>query len=275
MKITVDYIRNARKEHRKISMLTCYDYSFARILDQTAVDILLIGDSLGTVIKGEGTTENVTVDEIVYHCKAVRRGAQRALVVADLPLETFKGTERENLETIVRIHTETGVDAVKIEGAGTMCPLIKKVIEEGIPVMGHIGLTPQTASSLGGFKVQGKDKASAERILKAAHDLEACGVFSVVMECVIADVAAVISKKIAVPTIGIGAGKGCDGQVLVLYDMLVLFTDKKLKFARRYAEGSDMIATAANQFVQDIRTDRFPDMNESFTVPSLDFLKQL
>jgi len=275
MKITIDSIKNAKKEHRRISALTCYDYSFAKILDKTAIDIFVVGDSLGTVIKGEGTTTHVTLEETIYHCKAVVKGTQRALVVADIPLAAFEGPDTKKIAHIVKIYNETGADAVKIEGAGPMCSIIKQIVQKGIPVMGHLGITPQTASAMGGFKVQGKDKLSAQKILQDAYALQDTGVFSIVLECVIAEVAALITQKLSVPTIGIGSGNGCDGQVLVLYDMLGLFSDMKLKFARQYLHAAEDISAAVAEYTQDIQTGSFPSPQESFTVKELDFLKEL
>ncbi len=275
MKVTIEYLRNLKKENKKFSMLTCYDYSFALLLDRTGIDIVLVGDSLGTVIKGEGTTVHVTLDETIYHTKAVRRGIKRALLVADMPFGTFQGAKEQAAENVTRVIKETNADAIKMEGAGPLCATIKEIVRSGVPVMGHIGITPQTAASMGGFKIQGKDIASARRILDDALMLQDAGVFSIVMECVTAEVAAYVSKKISVPTIGIGSGSGCDAQVLVLYDMLGLFGEMNLKFVRKYAELSGEIVKAAGQFDREVKESAFPAAKESFILLQADFLKEL
>lgn len=275
MRVTLEYLQSLKRENKKITMLTCYDYSFALLLDKTGIDIVLVGDSLGTVIKGEGTTVHVTLDETIYHTKAVRRGIQRAFLVADMPFGTFQGAKEQAIENVMRVVRESNADAVKMEGSGPLCSTIQAIVRSGVPVMGHVGLTPQTASSMGGFRVQGKDRASAQRIREDALSLQDAGVFSIVLECVTAEVAEYVSKKLSVPTIGIGSGSGCNGQVLVLYDMLGLFGEMNLKFVRRYADLSQEVVKAVGQFTREVQGSLFPSGKESFSIPSPDFLKDM
>ena len=274
-KVTLDNIKMAKSQGQKLTMLTCYDYSFAKLIDAADIDMILVGDSLGTVIKGENTTTKVTIDEMIYHCKCVRQGVTRSFLLADMPFGTYQISTIKAKKNIYRLMNETNVDGVKLEGGMEICKTVKELVKLGIPIMGHIGLTPQTASSLGGFKVQGKDKNSAQKILENALRLQDAGAFSIVLECVISEVSELITQKLSIPTIGIGAGNACDGQVLVLYDMLGLYGDKKLKFVRRYADLSGNTINAVKNFIKDIKNGDFPNDGESFKSPDKDYIRNL
>jgi 3-methyl-2-oxobutanoate hydroxymethyltransferase len=245
---------------RKISVLTAYDFPTARLLDEAGVDCLLVGDSLGTVVQGHETTLKVTLDQIAYHAEMVARGARHALVVADLPFLSYQESARQAIRSAGRLLKETNSRAVKLEGGRTMARTIRAVVEAGIPVMGHVGLTPQSVHRLGGFKVQ-KDE---EAILADAHAVAAAGAFAIVLECVPAGIADRVTAELSIPTIGIGAGADCDGQVLVINDMLGLFDGFRPRFVRRYAELGLSIREAAARFVEDVRSGEFPSAGESF-----------
>lgn len=245
---------------RKISVLTAYDFPTARLLDEAGVDCLLVGDSLGTVVQGHETTLKVTLDQIVYHAEMVARGAKHALVVADLPFLSYQESARQAIRSAGRLLKETNSRAVKLEGGRTVARTIRAVVEAGIPVMGHVGLTPQSVHRLGGFKVQ-KDE---EAILADAHAVAEAGAFAVVLECVPAGIAERVTAELPIPTIGIGAGAGCDGQVLVINDLLGLFDGFRPRFVRRYAELGLSIREAAARFVEDVRSGEFPSAGESF-----------
>lgn len=262
--ITVnDVVQKKGKE--KITMLTCYDYSFAHILDDSAVDIILVGDSLANVVLGMDETRKVSLTEMVNHTKAVVQGAVKSLVVADMPYISFqKGIKKCVCDA--KKFIMTGAGAVKIEWFKNCQRFIKNVIKNKIPVMGHIGLTPQTAHLLGGYKVQGKDKESALRLIEQAKVLEDLGVFSIVLECIPYQVSKLITKSLKIPTIGIGAGKFCDGQVLVLYDLLGLYQKKQLKFVRVYKNLHLDVKSAVLKFISDVRSTQYPTEQESFSL---------
>jgi 3-methyl-2-oxobutanoate hydroxymethyltransferase len=261
-KITVEDIRR-RKHKQKITMLTCYDYSFARILDAAGVDILLVGDSLANVVLGLKETRKVRFRQMCEYTQAVSRGVRRALLVADMPYLAYQRVpQRAHLQA--RKLIRAGADAVKVEWFRECPQVIRRIRGEGIAVMGHIGLTPQTAHLLGGYKVQGRDKEGARRLISQAEVLQRLGVFSLVLECIPYELARQIQKRLSVPTIGIGAGKYCDGQVLVLYDMLGLYP-AKARFVRRYADFSSQMGKAVSHFRRDVEGGNFPSFQESFS----------
>jgi 3-methyl-2-oxobutanoate hydroxymethyltransferase len=253
---------------QKITCLTAYDYPTARLLDDAGVDILLVGDSLGMVVLGYDTTLPVTLEEMAHHTRAVARGARRALVVADMPYGSFHVSAEEAVRNALRLVKESGAAAVKLEGGERRMELIARLVEAEIPVMAHIGLTPQSFHALGGFKVQGKTARAAEELERDAHAVEAAGAFSVVLESIPRELAARITRELRIPTIGIGAGPECDGQVLVFHDFAGLSLGHTPKFARRYAELGESISRAAREFCDDVRGGRFPADAESYHLPA-------
>ncbi len=275
-KVTVPDILS-RKSHpatqttqpsQKITCLTAYDYPTARLLDEAGVDILLVGDSLGMVVLGYENTLPVTVEEMLHHTRAVRRGTRRALLVADMPFGSFHTELAESLRNAVRFVKEAGAEAVKVEGGERRLELIARLVEAEIPVMGHIGLTPQSLNALGGFKVQGKTVEAAEQLMRDARAVEAAGAFSIVLESVPRELAGRITQQLHIPTIGIGAGPECDGQVLVFHDLVGLTQGGVPRFARQYANLAEVIAGAASAFRDDVRSGRFPSDAESFHLPA-------
>lgn len=252
----------------KITCLTAYDYPTARLLDEAGVDIVLVGDSLGMVVLGYESTLPVTLEEMLHHTRAVRRATRCALLVADMPYGSYHSGIPDALHNATRFVKEAGAEAVKVEGGERRLELIAHLTEAEIPVMGHIGLTPQSINNMGGYKVQGKTSEAAERLLREAHAVEAAGAFAVVLEAVPRELAARITQSLRIPTIGIGAGPDCDGQVLVLHDLIGLSAGDPPKFARRYASVGDEIARAAREFCSDVRDGRFPSDAESYHVPS-------
>ncbi len=250
--------------HPRITCLTAYDYPTARLLDEAGVDILLVGDSLGMVVLGYENTLPVTMEEMLHHTRAVRRGTRRALVVADMPYGSYHAELEESLRNAVRFVKEAGAEAVKLEGGEKRLELIARLVEAEIPVMGHIGLTPQSVHTLGGFKVQGKTVEAAEQLLRDAQSVEAAGAFAIVLESVPRELAARITQQLRIPTIGIGAGPECDGQVLVFHDLVGLTQGTVPKFARRYANLAEVIARAAGEYCEDVRSGRFPSDEQSF-----------
>lgn len=263
-KITVLEIARMKQRGEKITCLTAYDYSFARILDDAGVDILLVGDSLGCVVQGNANTLPVTLEEMIYHTRAVARGCKRALLVGDMPFLSYQVNAEEALRNAGRLLQEGGAEAVKLEGGVVMAATIAKLVQVGIPVMGHIGLTPQSVHSFGGYKIQGKDKRRREAVLRDALAVEEAGAFSVVLEGMPLDLAREITERLAIPTIGIGAGVNCDGQVLVIHDMLGLFDDFRPKFVKRYAELKNVINGAVKNFINEVRQEKFPGEEHSF-----------
>lgn len=247
-----------KRRGEKIAMLTAYDYTMARIFDRAGIDILLVGDSLGMVVLGYDTTLPVTLDAMVHHARAVSRGVQRALVVADMPFLTYQVGVEEALRNAGRLIQEGGAAAVKIEGAGASLEAVARLVEAGIPVMGHLGLLPQSVHQLGGFRQQARTPQDAEHLLADAHALEAVGAFAIVLESIPAAVAQKVTANLHIPTIGIGAGPHCDGQVLVSYDMLGLSQDAVPSFVRRYADFGEQAVAAAKLYADDVRMGRFP-----------------
>ena len=262
--VTVPEIVKMKQREAKIICLTAYDYSFARILDDAGVDILLVGDSLGCVVQGQANTLPVTIDEMIYHTRAVVRGRKRALVVGDMPFLSYQVSAKDALRNAGRLLQQGGAQAVKLEGGVAMRETIAKIVQVGIPVMGHVGLTPQSVHSFGGYKIQGKDKNRREAVLRDALAVEEAGAFSVVLEGMPKDLAKEITERLTIPTIGIGAGVNCDGQVLVIHDMLGLFDDFQPKFVKRYAELKDVMNGAVKEFINDVRAEKFPGEEHSF-----------
>jgi 3-methyl-2-oxobutanoate hydroxymethyltransferase len=252
---------------QKITCLTAYDYPTARLLDEAGVDVLLVGDSVGMVALGYDSTLAVTIEEMLHHTRAVRRGTRRALVVADMPYGTYHTDTAESLRNAVRFIKEAGAEAVKIEGGERRLELIVRLTEAEIPVMGHVGLTPQSVNALGGYRVQGKTVDAAEQLLRDAHAVEAAGAFAVVLEAIPRELAAQITRELRIPTIGIGAGPDCDGQILVVHDMLGLTFNQTPKFARQYANLSESISSAVREYCDDVRHGTFPSDEESYHAP--------
>ncbi|HEX2691098.1 MAG TPA: 3-methyl-2-oxobutanoate hydroxymethyltransferase [Kofleriaceae bacterium] len=265
-KVTIHTLRQMKVRGEKIAMLTAYDATFARLLDEAGADVLLVGDSLGMVIQGHDTTLPVTLDEIAYHCRAVARGVRRAHVVGDMPFMSYQASIEQGLTNAGKLMKEGGCHSIKLEGGAVHAELVKRLVSAGIPVMGHIGLTPQSYHQLGGFKVQGRDPGGRERLLADARVLEEAGVYSIVLEAIPADIAHDITAQVSVPTIGIGAGAGCDGQVLVSYDALGMDETFKPRFVRRYATLGATIKDAVAHYVADVRAGSFPSDAESFTL---------
>ena len=265
-RVTIQTLRQMKERGDRIAMLTAYDATFARLLDEAGADVLLVGDSLGMVIQGHDTTLPVTLDEIAYHCRAVARGARRSHVVGDMPFMSYQASIEQGLTNAGKLMKEGGCHSVKLEGGAVHAELVGKLVSAGIPVMGHIGLTPQSYHQLGGFKVQGRDPGGRERLLADALTLEQAGVYAIVLEAIPADIAREITAAVSVPTIGIGAGTGCDGQVLVSYDMLGMDETFKPRFVRRYATLGATIKDAVQHYVADVRSGAFPSDAESFSV---------
>jgi 3-methyl-2-oxobutanoate hydroxymethyltransferase len=249
---------------RRIAMLTCYDALFARLLEQADTDVLLVGDSLHQVLGGHETTLGATLDEMIYHAAAVHRGAPRTVLFVDLPFLTYQVSMEEAIRNAGRVLQETGAHGVKLEGGRPMAATVRALVDRGIPVMGHLGLTPQSVHALGGYRVQGRETDAAARLLADARALEEAGACSLVLELMPSDLARQISEAIAIPTIGIGAGPGCDGQVLVLHDMLGLNDAFSPKFLRRFAELGEAVRGAAREFAEEVRAGDYPGREHSF-----------
>jgi 3-methyl-2-oxobutanoate hydroxymethyltransferase len=249
---------------KKIVCLTAYDYPTARLVDEAGVDVILVGDSVAMVALGYDSTLPVTLDEMLHHARAVRRGTKRALLVADMPFGSYHSETAESLRNAVRFVKEASVEAVKVEGGERRLELIARLTEAEIPVMGHVGLTPQSVNALGGYRVQGKTTDSAEQLLRDARAVEAAGAFAVVLEAVPRELAAQITRELRIPTIGIGAGPDCDGQILVVHDLLGLTFDQTPKFARQYANVGEAISNAVRGYCKDVRKGNFPSDSESY-----------
>jgi len=262
-KVTVDEILWMKKK-RKITVLTAYDFTTANICDKAGIDILLVGDSAGMVMLGYETTTPVTMEEMLLFCKAVSRGSKRAMVVADMPFMSYQVDVTEAVRNACRFVKEAGVEAVKIEGGEEVADAVKAIVRAGVPVMGHIGLKPQTAMLWQGYKVQGNSKQSALQLIKDAKALEKAGVYTIVLEKVVSEVAKIITDMVSIPTIGIGAGNVCDGQVLVIHDLLGLYEQVKPKFAKRYAEMSQEMVNALTLFKDDVVSEKFPAEENTF-----------
>jgi len=252
-----------RKKGERLAMLTAYDFPTARLVSEAGVDLILVGDSLGMVVLGYDSTVPVTMDDMVHHTKATRRGAPQAFVVADMPFLSY-ATPQDALSNAARLMKDAGADSVKVEGGVEVVPVVEALVRAGVPVLGHVGLTPQTASALGGYKLQGKDEAQARKIVEDAAALDAAGCWGVVLELVPAPLAKLITERISIPTIGIGAGPDCDGQVLVFHDMVGLFSGFTPTFVKRYTEAGAAIRKAVERYAEEVRSGAFPAGNQSF-----------
>ena len=265
-KLTIQDIIMMKKNGEKISMLTAYDASFAGLIDTAGIDMVLVGDSLGMVLLGYDSTIPVTMEEMLHHCRAASKGVKRALLVGDMPFMSYQVSESEAITNAGRFLKEAGCDAVKLEGGTEVCDTVSAIVKAGISVMGHIGLTPQTASQLGGYKVQGKDADSARKLLQSARDLEAAGAFSIVLECIPAQLSEAITRVVSIPTIGIGAGKNCDGQVLVTHDMVGMFEKFTPSFVKQYSNLAPQIKEAVAAYHEEVKNGSFPDEEHSFNM---------
>ncbi|HRN55916.1 MAG TPA: 3-methyl-2-oxobutanoate hydroxymethyltransferase [Agriterribacter sp.] len=263
-RITTHTLQKMKSNGEKIAMLTAYDYSFAKTFDAAGIDILLVGDSASNVMAGHETTLPVTLDQMIYHASSVVRGAKRCLVVVDLPFGAYQGNSKEALHSTIRIMKETGAHAIKLEGGEEVIESVKRIISAGVPVMGHLGLTPQSIYKFGTYTVRAKEEAEAEKLQRDARLLEETGCFSIVLEKIPALLARQVSESIHIPTIGIGAGNYCDGQVLVMHDMLGITTEFKPRFLRQYLNLNETITHAVQQYINDVRTGDFPNENEQY-----------
>ncbi|MBQ3082511.1 MAG: 3-methyl-2-oxobutanoate hydroxymethyltransferase [Alistipes sp.] len=262
--VTTATLVKMKHEGEKIAMLTAYDFTMAKIVDGAGIDIILVGDSAANVMAGHTTTLPITLDQMIYHAASVVRGTERAFVVVDMPFGTCSGDERVALEAAIRIMKETGADGVKVEGGEELLPCIKKIIAAGIPVMGHLGLTPQSIHQLGGYGLRAKEEAEAEKLLRDAQLLDEAGCFAMVMEKIPAALAERVTRSVSMPTIGIGAGAGCDGQVLVVHDMLGMNKGFKPKFLRQYADLHAVMTDAIGRYVGDVKSGDFPNEQEQY-----------
>ena len=263
-KMTAPEIRSMKERGEKIVCLTAYDYCFARILDESGVHLLLVGDSLGSVVQGHESTLPVTVDDVIYHTRAVIRGRKRALVVSDMPFMTFQLGVDEAKRNAGRLVQEGGAESVKLEGGVTQAATIEALVKMGVPVMGHVGLTPQSVHQFGGYRIQGRGEADARAILDDALAVEQAGAFAVVLEGIPVQLAREITQRLSIPTIGIGAGVHCDGQILVVHDMLGLFDDFTPRFVKRYANLKETIGGAVQSYMEEVRTEAFPAEEHAF-----------
>lgn len=264
IKITTHSLQEMKINGEKIAMLTAYDYSFAKLLDQANIDILLVGDSASNVMAGHETTLPITLDEMIYHAKSVIKGVNRCLVVVDLPFGSYQGNSKKALESAIRIMKESGAHAVKLEGGKEVEDSIKRIIDSGVPVMGHLGLTPQSIYKFGTYSVRAKEEEEAKKLKSDVISLEKAGCFAVVLEKIPAQLAAEITNSVHIPIIGIGAGPNVDGQVLVMHDMLGMNSDFNPRFLRRYSNLSEIINKAVNNYIQDVKNQNFPNAEEQY-----------
>jgi 3-methyl-2-oxobutanoate hydroxymethyltransferase len=267
-KVTAPSLRASKERNERLVCLTAYDYPTARIVDEAGTDIILVGDSVGNVVLGYGNTVPVSLEEILRHTRAVRRGVYRALLVSDMPYGSYHTGADDAVRNALRLIKEGGAEAVKLEGGRTRAPLVKRLVDEEIPVMGHIGLTPQSVNKLGGFRVQGKTAQTARAILDDARALEDAGAFAIVLEVVPREIAKLVTESVSIPTIGIGAGPHCDIQVLVLHDLLGLSFGKLPRFVRQYANLHQTMTDAISRFAEDVRTGAYPSDAESYGLPA-------
>jgi 3-methyl-2-oxobutanoate hydroxymethyltransferase len=266
MRVTITQIKEMKQKGEKIAMLTAYDYSTAKLIDETGIPLILVGDSLGTVVLGYGSTIPVTMDEMLHHTKAVVRGTTRALVIGDMPFMSYQVSVEDALLNAARFLKEGGAQAVKLEGGENVADTVKKIVSYGIPVMGHIGLTPQSINQLGGFRAVGKTPEAAVRVLNDAIALDEAGAFAIVLECVPEPLSKLITETVSVPTIGIGAGKYCDGQVQVISDLLGLYTDFVPKHAKQYAKLFETIRKATADYIAEVQAGTFPTTKQSYAM---------
>lgn len=263
-RVTTHTLQKLKQEQEKIAVLTAYDFSMARILDDAGVEVLLVGDSASNVMAGHETTLPITLDQMIYHASSVVRAARRALVVVDLPFGSYQGNSKEALNSSIRIMKESGAHAIKLEGGEEVLESVKRIISAGVPVMGHLGLTPQSIYKFGTYAVRATEQEEADRLLKDARLLQEAGCFALVLEKIPASLAEEVTRSLAIPTIGIGAGAGTDGQVLVMHDMLGINKDFKPRFLRRYLNLYDTIKSAAEQYLQDVKSRDFPSEREQY-----------
>jgi len=267
-KVSAPSLRSSKQRGERLVCLTAYDYPTARIVDEAGIDIILVGDSLGNVVLGYGNTVPVTLEEILIHLKAVRRAVQRALLVADMPYGTFHTGDDDAVRNALRLVKEGGAEAIKLEGGHKRVHLVKRLVDEEISVMGHIGLTPQSINQLGAYRVQGKTASAAQQLIDDAKAMEDAGAFAVVLEVVPREIAKIISESISIPTIGIGAGVHCDIQVLVIHDMLGLSFSKQARFVRPYANLREVMTDAVTRYAEDVRNVTYPSEAESYALPA-------
>ena len=267
-KVSAPSLRSSKQRGERLVCLTAYDYPTARIVDEAGIDIILVGDSLGNVVLGYGNTVPVTLEEILIHLKAVRRAVQRALLVADMPYGTFHTGDDDAVRNALRLVKEGGAEAIKLEGGHKRVKLVKRLVDEEISVMGHIGLTPQSINQLGAYRVQGKTAVAARQLVDDAKALEDAGAFAIVLEVVPREIAKLITETVSIPTIGIGAGVHCDIQVLVIHDMLGLSFGKQARFVRPYANLRDVMTDAVTKYADDVRNGTYPSNDESYALPA-------
>jgi 3-methyl-2-oxobutanoate hydroxymethyltransferase len=265
-RVSIHDLKGMKKRGERIAMLTAYDYPTARLVDEAGVPVILVGDSLGMVVLGYDSTLPVTIDDMIHHTKAVVRGSQHAHVVADMPFMSYQAGPEDALRNAGRLMQEAGAQSVKLEGGKTVAETVRRLVEAGIPVMGHIGLTPQSLHQFGGYKVQGKTPAAAVKLINDARALDEAGAYAIVLETIPAALAKLITERVSVPTIGIGAGPQCDGQVQVLHDMLGLYPDFVPKHAKQYAHLAEDTSRAVREYVAEVAEGRFPTEKESFTM---------
>jgi len=266
-KITTTTIQEKKQRHTPITCLTAYDYATARLVDEAGIDMILVGDSLAQVVLGYDSTLPVTMEEMLHHTRAVRRAVKTAMVIADMPYGSYQGEVKEGVANAVRFVKDAGAEAVKVEGGDRRVDLVRRILDAEVPVVGHIGLTPQSLHKMGGYKVQGKDLSGIERLVKDAVALDRAGVFSIVLEGVPREVAAMITREVSAPTIGIGAGPECDGQVLVFHDIVNLTFAPPAKFVRSYGDAATLIRNAVGQFKADVESGGYPSDAESYHLP--------
>ncbi len=263
-KVTTRRLAEMKAKGEKIAMLTAYDYSMARLIDEAGMDVILVGDSASNVMAGNATTLPMTLDQMIYHAKSVMKGVERALVVCDLPFGTYQGNSIEALSSAIRIMKESHAEAVKIEGGEEIIESVRRILSAGIPVMGHLGLTPQSINKFGTYAVRAREEAEAEKLIADARLLEEAGCFAIVLEKIPATLAEKVTKALTIPTIGIGAGGGCDGQVLVMHDMLGINKGFSPRFLRRYADLATVIEDAVGNYIKDVKSSDFPNEKEQY-----------
>ena len=262
--VTTRTVMTMKESREKIAMLTAYDFLTARLLDEVGIDIILVGDSLGNVVQGHETTLSVTVDDMIYHAKAVKRAVRNALIVVDMPFMSYQNSLDEAVRNCGRVMKEVGVGAVKLEGGAYIAEIVRHLVQIGIPVMGHLGLTPQAINKFGTYEVRATEKEEADQLLRDAKVLAEAGVFAIVLEKIPASLATRVTKAVSVPTIGIGAGAGCDGQVLVIYDMLGMTEEFRPRFVRRYGEMAEDLRRSFRSYIEDVKSGSFPTKSESY-----------
>lgn len=263
-KITTNTLQKMKAAGEKISMITAYDFSFAQIFDAAGIDVILVGDSASNVMAGHETTLPITLEQMIYHASSVVRGVDRSLVVVDLPFGSYQGNSKEALNSAIRIMKETGGHSIKLEGGSEVAESIRRIVDTGIPVMGHLGLTPQSIYKFGTYTVRAKEEEEAEKLRKDALLLQEAGCYAIVLEKIPAALATEVSKSLSIPTIGIGAGNGCDGQVLVMHDMLGINTEFKPRFLRQYLNAHELITGAVQQYIKDVKSSDFPNEKEQY-----------